>query len=75
MFNYVMSYTGANNKEDENEENKNNNNTDDKGNFFYKKLRTEDFDFIKRKTKGLGEDFEINNYNEKINRLNDGLKK
>ena len=74
MYNYVMSYKSNTNKEDENEENNNNNNNDENNNYFYKKLRKEDYEFIKKKTKEMGEDFQINNYNERINRLNDGVK-
>ena len=74
MYNYMMSYKSNTNKEDENDENNNNNNNDENNNYFYKKLRKEDYEFIKKKTKEMGEDFQINNYNERINRLNDGVK-
>ena len=75
MYNYLKSYTGSsNNNEEEGEENKNNNKTNESSNIFYKKLSKEDYEFIKKKTKELGEDFEINDYNEKINRLNEGVK-
>ena len=40
----------------------------------FRKLSKEDEEFIKKKTRELGEYFDVNNYNEKINRLNDGLK-
>ena len=75
MYNYLKSYTGSsNNNEEEGEENKNNNKTNEASNIFYKKLSKEDYEFIKKKTKELGEDFEINDNNEKINRLNEGVK-
>ena len=76
MLNYVMSYASSNKKE-ENEENNNNNNNEENNNIsntFYKKLSKEDYEYIKKKMKELGEDFEINEYNEKINRLNEGIK-
>ena len=75
MFNYVMSYAGSsNNKENEEEKENNKNNNNEQSNLFYKKLSKEDYDFINKKSKELGENFEINEYNEKINRLNEGVK-
>ena len=75
MYNYVMSYTtSSNNKDEEGEEHNNNNENNNLNNCYYKKLTKEDYEFIKKKSKELGEDFEINNYNEKINRLNEGVK-
>lgn len=74
MYNYLKSYTGSSNKnEEEGEENNNNNNACNLSNSYYKKLSKEDEEFIKKKNKALGEDFEINDYNDKINRLNDGV--
>jgi len=68
-----MSYVSSGNKNEEEKED-NNVNNNNKSNVFYKKLSKDDFEFIKRKTKELGENFEINDYNEKINRLNEGIK-
>ena len=75
MFNYIKSYTTSNTNKEEGEENNinNNKNTYNINDNVYKKLNKEDEEFIKKKTKELGEDFEINDYNEKINRLNDGV--
>ena len=75
MFNYIKTYTTSNtNKEEEEDNNINNNkntyNLNDNAN---KKFNKEDDEFIKKKKKELGEDFEINDYNEKINRLNVGV--
>ena len=74
LYNNVKSYiSSSNNNEGEGEEEKNNKIYDINSNTF-KKLSKEDEEFIKKKTKELGEDFDINDYNEKISRLNDGLK-
>ena len=74
MFNYIKTYTTSNTNKEEGEDNNNNNkntyNLNDNAN---KKLNKEDDEFIKKKKKELGEDFEINDYNEKINRLNVGV--
>ena len=74
MFNYVMSYASSSNNNEDEEEKENNKNNNEVSNIFYKKLNKEDYDFINQKSKELGEDFEINEYNEKINRLNEGVK-
>ena len=77
MYNYVINYTNNSNKkneEGEEENNTNENNEENTSNIFYKKLTKEDYDYIKKSTKELGEDFDINDYNEKINRLNEGVK-
>ena len=71
MYNYLWSYAGSNNNNEENKEEKNNNNINDISN---QKLTKEDDEFIKKKTKELGEDFEINDYKEKISRLSEGVK-
>ena len=42
--------------------------------FFCKKLTKEDYDYIKENSKNLGEDFDVNDYDEKINKLNYGVK-
>ena len=74
MYSYVMSYAGSsNNKNEEGDDNNNNNDNNNLNNCSYKKLNKEDYEFIKKKAKELGEDFEINDYNEKINRLNEGV--
>lgn len=73
MYSYVKSYAISHNNEDEDEED-NNNKNNDVSNIFYKKLSKEDYEYIKKKKSDLGEDFEINEYNEKINRLNEGVK-
>ena len=75
MFSYVMSYSSSsNNNEDEEEKENNKNNNKEVSNVFYKKLSQKDYSFINTKSKELGENFEINEYNEKINRLNEGVK-
>lgn len=75
MFNYVMSYaSSSNNNEDEEEKENNKNNNNEVSNVFSQKLSKEDYDFINKKSIELGENFEINEYNEKINRLNEGIK-
>ena len=71
MYNYLKSYSSTNNNNEE-ENNINKNNEDN--NNFYKNLSKEDYEYIKKKIKELGEDFEINEYNEKIDRLNEGVK-
>ena len=75
MFSYVMSNANSsNNNEDEEEKENNKNNNKEVSNVFYKKLSQKDYNFINKKSKELGENFEINEYNEKINRLNEGVK-
>ena len=77
MYNYVKSYTNNANKKNEDgeeESNVNENNDENSSNVFYKKLTKEDYDYIKKNTKEIGEDYNINDYNEKINRLNEGVK-
>jgi hypothetical protein len=77
VYNYVKSYTNNSNKkneEGEEDNNANENNDENSSSVFYKKLTKEDYDYIKKNTKELGEDYNINDYNEKINRLNEGVK-
>ena len=77
MYNYVKNYTNGNtkkNEEGEEENNQNENNDENASNIFGKKLTKEDYDYIKKNTKNLGEDFDVNDYNDKINRLNEGVK-
>ena len=74
IYSYAMSYVSSGNKNEEEKEENNINNNNNKSNVFYKKLSKEDFEFIEKKAKELGENFEIKDYNEKINRLNEGIK-
>jgi hypothetical protein len=74
IYNKAWSYVSSNNKNEGEKEENNENEKDEKNSILYKKLSNEDFEFIKKKTKELGEDFDINDYNEKINRLNEGVK-
>ena len=74
LYNNVKSYISSNNNNNEAEGEENNNNYINKNSNMFRKLSKEDEEFIKKKTRELGEDFDVNNYNEKINRLNDGLK-
>ena len=67
MYSYLKSFTTSNNNNEEEKENNNTNNFD-------KELTKEDHEFISKKSKELGEDFEIKEYEEKISRLNEGLK-
>lgn len=73
MYSYVKSYAISTNNEDEDDED-NNNKNNEASNVFYKKLSKDDYEYIKKKKSDLGEDYEINEYNEKINRLNEGVK-
>ena len=73
MYNYVKNYANSNNKKNEEGEEENNNN-ENTSNIFNKQLTKEDYDYIKKNTKELGEDFDINDYNETISRLNEGVK-
>ena len=68
MYSYIKSFTTSSNNEEEEKENNN------KDNNYYKKLTKEDYEFIDKKRKELGEDFEVNEYENKISRLNEGLK-
>ena len=73
---FVKNYannTGKKNEEGEDENNINESNDSSMSSFFLKKLTKDDHDFIKKKTKELGEDFDVNDYNEKINKLNEGV--
>jgi len=77
IYNYVKNYANnANTKNEDGEEenNANENNDENSSNIFYKKLTKEDYDYIKQNRKEIGEDYDINDYNEKINRLNEGVK-
>ena len=75
VVNFVKTYTNNNKKNEEGEEENNINENNDGGvsSFFFKKLTKDDHDYIKRKTKELGEDFSVNDYNGKINKLNEGV--
>ena len=73
FYNNVKSYISSNNNNN-NEGEKDENNNYNLNNTMFKRLNKEDEEFIKKKTKELGEDFDINDYNEKINRLNEGVK-
>ena len=73
---FVKNYannTTKKNEEGEEENIKNESNDSSINSFFMKKLTKDDHDFIKKKTKELGEDFDVNDYNEKINTLNEGV--
>ena len=61
------------NEEAEEENNINESNDSSMNSFFLKKLTKDDHDFIKKKTKELGEDFAVNDYNEKLNKINEGV--
>ena len=77
IYNYVKNYannSNTKNEEGEEENNANENNDENSSNIFYKKLTKEDYDYIKQNRKEIGEDYDINDYNEKINRLNEGVK-
>ena len=77
MYMYVKSYTNNTNKKNEEGEEDNNineNNDENASNISFKKLTKEDYDYIRKNTKEIGEDFDINDYNDKINRLNEGVK-
>ena len=78
VYNKVMNYTNNNNnkknEEGEEENNINENNDESMNSFFCKKLTKEDYDYIKENSKNLGEDFDVNDYDEKINKLNYGVK-
>ena len=75
VMNFVKNYTNNSKKNEEGEEENNINENNDGGmsSFFFKKLTKDDHDYIKKKTKELGEDFAINDYNGKINKLNEGV--
>ena len=70
VYNKVMNYTNNNNnkknEEGEEENNINENNDESMNSFFCKKLTKEDYDYIKENSKNLGEDFDVNDYDEKI---------
>ena len=71
MYNvYVWWRKNSENADDENK------GDDEKkgGDMTYIKLNEEDYDFIKKNTSNLGENREINEYKEKISRLNEGAK-
>ena len=77
MYNLVMNYannSSKKNEEGEDDNNANENNDENSSNITSKKLTKEDYEYIRKNTKVLGEDFDINDYNEKINRLNEGVK-
>jgi len=77
VYNLVKNYTNNGNKKNEDGEEENNineNKDENMSSFFIKKLTKDDFEYIKQKSKNLGEDHDINDYNDKINRLNDGVK-
>ena len=65
--------TGKKNEEGEEEKSIIENKDSTMNSFFMKKLTKDDYDFIKQKTKDLGEDYSVNDYNEKINTLNEGV--
>lgn len=73
MINYVWGNKNGSNTEqegNENQENKDSSNNE----VVTKKLSEEDFKFIKSKHSELNEDYEINDYQNKLSRLNEGLK-
>ena len=73
---FVKNYAnnpGKKNEEGEEESNINESNDSSLNSFFLKKLTKDDHDFIRKKTKDLGEDFDVNDYNGKINKLNEGV--
>lgn len=74
LYNYAKSYVSSNNKNEEEKEDNNDNANNNKNSILYRKLSNEDYEFIKKKKVELGEDYNINDYNEKINRLNEGVK-
>ena len=77
VYNLVKTYTNDSNKKSEENEGDNNineNNDESTSSFFIKKLNKEDFDYVEKQYSKLGENPEINEYNNKINTLNDGVK-
>ena len=70
VYNYYLSWT----KNPENKEEENEDKNSGSGDLSYIKLSEENYDFIKKNKKNLGENNEINNYKEKISRLNEGVK-
>ena len=73
VYNYIKGYaTSSSNKNGEGEED--NNNNENASNIFNKQLTNEDYEYVKKNYKELGEDLDINDYDNIISRLNEGVK-
>ena len=73
VYNYIKGYaTSSNNKGGEGEDD--NNNNENASNIFNKQLTNEDYEYVKKNYKELGEDLDINDYDNIISRLNEGVK-